>query len=92
MVIIIVTQLSANRIDNVDISFDWPIIVRSWKAIKESFKLKSVVAKFYIYAQLIKLRVYNNVCVGVDNKQKENSELCYLLQQYLCRNTTISDA
>ena len=43
MVFIIVIQLSANRIDNVDISFNWPIIVRSQKAIKEG--LKSVVAK-----------------------------------------------
>ena len=81
MVIIIVIHIviSANRIDNVDISFNWSIIVGSRKAIKEGFKLKSIVAKFY--AQLIKLRVYNNVCVGVDNKRNENSEPRYLMQQ-----------
>ena len=49
------------------------IIVRSWKAVKGSFKLKSLVAKFHIYAQLIKLRIYNNVCV--DNRRKEILEL-----------------
>ena len=72
VVIVIVIQLSANRIDNVDVSFNWSVIVGSRKALKEGFKMRSLVAKFHVYAQLIKLGVYNNVCVGVDNKRKEN--------------------